>query len=415
MSPMLWMQILAILVTIMAAGFTNLTMVGNMPFARLTLANVILSAFLVWWVGSIVWIRVHRRLSDDSVQAWYGHNLAVFWVGNAFTIAMIWLLMPFAGQAHRMAMVIFTLGPVAVEVMGTVRPSRFGKRGLLSALAPVAIPAGVIPFLVLYGGVFAWPVILFLIAHTAVLLMLRESTQNAVNKADAARARAEAERDARERFLASASHDLGQPLQSARLFFDQVVRASNPEQRAIAVVETKAAFATMARQLHLMIEHLQLETGMVMAKLRPLAAGPLISAVASLAEASANQSGVQIIALPSRLRFTGDPSLVERALSNLTDNAIRHAKAKRVLIGARRHGDNVRFWVIDDGAGIASADLPRLFEDFVQGSDHGDEVRGGFGLGLASVRRMAALMGGSAGTDIAWKKGAALFLELPGV
>ena len=56
--------------------------------------------------------------------------------------------------------------------------------------------------------------------------------------------------------------------------------------------------------------------------------------------------------------------------------------------------------------------MPRLFEDYVQGSDHGDEVRGGFGLGLASVRRMAMLIGGSAGCDPRWTHGAAFYVEL---
>jgi signal transduction histidine kinase len=48
----------------------------------------------------------------------------------------------------------------------------------------------------------------------------------------------------------------------------------------------------------------------------------------------------------------------------------------------------------------------------VQGSDHGDEVRGGFGLGLASARRMAQLMGGAVGLDRKWRRGSAFWLEL---
>ena len=113
------------------------------------------------------------------------------------------------------------------------------------------------------------------------------------------------------------------------------------------------------------------------------------------------------------LTVRADTDLVERALSNLADNAIRHAKASRVLIGARVRVGRVRLWVIDDGVGVAEADRRHLFDDYVQGSDHGDEVRGGFGLGLASVRRIAGLMGGDTGLDPGWRKGAAFFLELP--
>jgi len=83
-----------------------------------------------------------------------------------------------------------------------------------------------------------------------------------------------------------------------------------------------------------------------------------------------------------------------------------------VLIGARRQAGRVRLWVIDDGVGICEADAPRLFEDYVQGSNHGDEVRGGFGLGLASARRMARLMGGGVGLEPKWLNGSAFWLEL---
>ena len=130
-------------------------------------------------------------------------------------------------------------------------------------------------------------------------------------------------------------------------------------------------------------------------------------------EPAARLSGTDIVAMPGRVEAMADPALVERVLGNLVGNAIRHAKARRVLVGARRRADRVRVWVIDDGVGVAETDAPRLFEDFVQGSDHGDEIRGGFGLGLASARRMAALMAGAVGLEPKWTKGSAFWLELP--
>ena len=63
--------------------------------------------------------------------------------------------------------------------------------------------------------------------------------------------------------------------------------------------------------------------------------------------------------------------------------------------------------------GIVEADLKRLFEDDVQGSDHGDEIRGGFGLGLASSRRMAQLLQGDVGLESKWKNGSAFWLDMP--
>jgi signal transduction histidine kinase len=134
-----------------------------------------------------------------------------------------------------------------------------------------------------------------------------------------------------------------------------------------------------------------------------------------MAEAMAAQKGIAIHALPSSFQVLADVELVERALLNLVDNGLRHSHGTRLLIGARRRGSSVRLWVIDDGVGIASGDADSLFEDYFQGSNHGDEVRGGFGLGLASVQRTMALMNGTAGLDPHWTHGSAFFLELQGV
>ena len=118
-------------------------------------------------------------------------------------------------------------------------------------------------------------------------------------------------------------------------------------------------------------------------------------------------------AMPSRLRVSADPVLLERAIANYIGNALRYAAASRILLGARRSGAVVRIWVIDDGVGTVPADRETLFDDYVQGSDHGDALPGGFGLGLSSVRRLAVLMSGNAGLDARWTRGSAFWLELP--
>jgi signal transduction histidine kinase len=109
-----------------------------------------------------------------------------------------------------------------------------------------------------------------------------------------------------------------------------------------------------------------------------------------------------------------DPSLIDRALGNLIVNAVTHSHGRRILLAARRHGPAaVRLWVIDDGVGVGRVDAKHIFEDYYQGSGEHGRARGGFGLGLASVRRLATLMDGVAGLDPRWRRGAAFFLEFP--
>ena len=347
---------------------------------------------------------------------WRRQDLAIMWMGNAATIVGFWAMLPYGDEALRLMAVIFMFGPVMVEVLASIQrppaPRRF-------PLAPLTLQASTALYFLLHWERYSWTVILFTAAYGFVMVNLGRIVQRSVNRAYAARqaaeaalAQAAAERDAKTRFLASASHDLGQPLQAARLFFDQAMRGRTAAQRAAAAAKVAWAFNATEQLLGQMLDHLRLESGAVTPQMADVSLGPLIARVAELNEPAARLARVELVALPSRLAARADPALTERALGNLVVNAIRHAKARRVLIGARRQDGRVRLWVIDDGVGVSEADAPRLFEDFVQGSDHGDEIRGGFGLGLASARRMAQVMGGAAGLERRWLAGSAFWLEL---
>ena len=73
----------------------------------------------------------------------------------------------------------------------------------------------------------------------------------------------------------------------------------------------------------------------------------------------------------------------------------------------------VAVWVIDNGTGMLAKDSPHIFDDYFQSSSTRDQVRGGFGLGLSSVKRIAKLLGGDAGLDAGWRGGAAFFVTVP--
>jgi CheY-like chemotaxis protein len=87
-----------------------------------------------------------------------------------------------------------------------------------------------------------------------------------------------------------------------------------------------------------------------------------------------------------------DPVLLRRILQNLVANAIRYTSAGSVWIGARRRGAVARIEVRDSGEGIAREHVDRVFEEFYQVSNPERDRRKGLGLGLAIVRRLAALL-----------------------
>ncbi len=368
--------------------------------------------FLVIWAGLLLrWSR-RKGATHPRHQVDFALGLTIQWLGHAAVIPALAVLLPLADEAVRLMVVVCLMGPILTAILGTFEGP--DNKGYHEAL-PLVMPSAIALIFTGLGGRFAFPIVLTMIGLIVLSLLLRAGVKNLFERVRQAKREAEAERDAKSRFLASASHDLGQPLQSARLFFDQVVRGADPARRAKAAGQAEAAFAVIERQLHKMIEHLKLDSGEVSARFADVPLGPLIARLASLAEAQAAQAGLAIHALPSCLVARTDADLLERALSNFIDNAIRHSKGRRVLVGARTAGASFRLWVIDDGRGVASPDQTRLFDDYAQGSDHGDEVRGGFGLGLASVRRIMALIGGRCGLDPRWTGGAAFFLELGGI
>ncbi len=412
-SPVLRIQLASIVILILIAGFWSLALAGTIPRTPLIASELLFGAFIVFRIVSIAAIRLDPKFHDDTPDGWSRHTLISLWAAACVIVAEFWLAMPYQGEAERLLGVLFCQAPVAVAAIATVqRPLAVG-RSLSRWVVPCAVPVGVIGFYVAYPSRFTLPVFLFSAAFCALMLLLRSTVQATATMVWIAKGEADAQRDAKARFVASASHDLGQPLQSARLFFDQAIRGPDPTRRARAVISAEAAFDAVEQQLRLMNEHLRLEAGAVAPRIGDVALGGLIARVVATAEARAASTGIAIRAIDSREQVSADPALLERALSNLIENAVRHAKARRLLVGVRRRGDRVQLWVIDDGVGVAAQDVATLFDDYVQGSNHGDEMRGGFGLGLASVRRIAALMQGTAGLATNGRRGAAFFLELP--
>ncbi len=372
----------------------------------------IVGALLLVWVWHLPGLRAATAAGDIARVDAHVHAVLVF--GSYGTVGQVFLLFPWLDTEMRMIVVIFCVATAAIIAMASVEQL---PRETRAGLTPAIIPLGVIAWYLLHPS---WPHLLvagvvgllslIMVQLRARLLAQVTLTRRALLDAETARARLLAEREAKSRFIAAAWHDLGQPIQAARLFSDQARRSPSPAARDAAARDADTAFAAVERQLREMLDHLRLEAGTIAPAIATLAAGPLIAEAAALHTAAARHAGVSLRALPSRLQLRGDGYLAARALSNLIDNALRHAGARRVLVAARRRQATVELWVIDDGVGIAPALAPTLFDDFAQGET---TAAGGFGLGLGSARRCARLLGGDLTLSSRWCGGAAFCLALP--
>lgn len=208
-----------------------------------------------------------------------------------------------------------------------------------------------------------------------------------------ARRQAEDATASKTRFLAAASHDLLQPLHAARLFIaalrEDADLAGSPA-RGLAT-NADRAIDSAHRLLTALLNLSKLEAGGVQPAVAPLALGGLFDELAREFAPVARAKGLTLTLAPSSLWIASDRDLLRSMLQNLIANAIRYTDRGRVLIGARRDGEQVQILVSDTGRGIAEADRQAVFGEFVRlpGAPV-DEP--GAGLGLAIVQKLSDLL-----------------------
>ena len=137
----------------------------------------------------------------------------------------------------------------------------------------------------------------------------------------------------------------------------------------------------------------------------------VVSAVAS-GQAAAEAKGIRIEVdvAPDAGLLWGDDRRVRQILGNLLDNAIKFAPAGgRVIVGARRTRDTIELRVSDSGQGLSNDFLPHAFGTFRQSESSATRAHGGLGLGLAIVRRLAEMHGGTVAVEGRGEAGGATF------
>ncbi len=206
-------------------------------------------------------------------------------------------------------------------------------------------------------------------------------------------ARREAERANRykTRFVASAVHDLLQPLNAARMFVSVLRGKLSGDARELSE-HVDAALAAQDSILNSLLDISRLESGTLQTHVRPFALSPLLETLAREFGIAAESRGLRLDWVDTRAVVVSDEALLRRILQNFLSNALRYTPRGRVLIGCRRVGDQLRIEVHDQGPGIPESLQGEIFEEFRRLDDGVDQERGA-GLGLAIVERIGRLLG----------------------
>ena len=229
-------------------------------------------------------------------------------------------------------------------------------------------------------------------------------------------AKVEAERASQDKskFLATASHDLRQPVQSLVLLLALLERqiADSP-QAAKTVATMKMAIAGLNGLLTGVLDISRLDAGVVSPITEIVDLDALVKRLWAEFAAKAADKGLECRLVTRRLQTRADPNLLERALRNLIENAVRYTAEGGILLGLRRRGDRVRIDVVDTGVGIPSDKQQEIFEEFHQLNNPGRNLSQGLGLGLAIVARLADLLGAEVAVSSKVGRGSRFSLSLP--
>lgn len=215
----------------------------------------------------------------------------------------------------------------------------------------------------------------------------------AVAAVDAARQEAERANVAKSRFLAAASHDLRQPLQSLTLLQALLAQVIEGEDARKLLVRFDQTLGAMSGMLNALRDINQIEAGVIAARPEVFPIDELLDRLRDEFTYLAQARHLSLRVLPSSAMVESDPRLLEQMIRNLLANAIKYTRHGKILLGCRRNGDGLRIEVWDCGIGIAEDQLHAIFDEFHQVDNAARERSQGLGLGLSIVQRLAALLG----------------------
>lgn len=269
---------------------------------------------------------------------------------------------------------------LAIPYDEIARPVRLARNGLLAAA--------------LFGA-----------CTVALIFYLTRRLATRVELQDIQLAAARANEVFRRDFTSNVSHELRTPLTAILGAVEMMEDAEtlSPEDRA----DLQRIIRTQASRLNALAKDVlslaRIESAQTEDKSRDFAdisIPDILKNVQTLETPRAEEKGVRLTATcPEPLHIRGDADLIEQALVNLIENALRYSGSDRIDVVARQAGGSLVLSVTDYGIGIPARHLPHIFERFYRVDKARSRSVGGTGLGLAIVKHIAILHGGTVSVE----------------
>jgi PAS domain S-box-containing protein len=226
----------------------------------------------------------------------------------------------------------------------------------------------------------------------AELIIAREAAEAASEVAGQALESANRANHGKSRFLATASHDLRQPLQTLELLNGVLRRRATDRSVIEALCQQEQAIASMSRLLNALLDISKLESGAIRPEPTDFKVAGIFEELRMEFASIAASKGINFEIESCEDVVHSDPSLVEQILRNLVSNAVKYTREGWVRLRCLHEASLVRIQVVDSGVGIPADQLTLIYDEFYQVGVPANSSRDGYGLGLSIVQRLVKLL-----------------------
>ncbi|MFC7047636.1 hybrid sensor histidine kinase/response regulator [Emcibacter nanhaiensis] len=220
-------------------------------------------------------------------------------------------------------------------------------------------------------------------------LDVREKVEDALR---IAKQQAEDANLSKTKFLATASHDLRQPLNAARLFLE-TLEAETDDGNEETVQRISTSLDALDDLLSVLLNISQLDAGGIKPNFTHFRVQDLLDRIVPEYIKTGETRGLDVRMVPCSAVIYSDERLLETIIRNFLSNAVRYTKRGRILVGCRHSDDGIMICVHDTGIGIREDKLEAIFEEFTQVHEDRSIGTRGIGLGLSIVDRITRLLG----------------------
>jgi len=215
---------------------------------------------------------------------------------------------------------------------------------------------------------------------------------------------------AKSQFLATASHDLRQPLHAACLLGGLISKkARTPEDQEI-VASLNHSLNSLSDLFSSLLDVSRLDAGILDVNSQSVRLLEIFDTLTTELSESLQNEGITLKVKCQDITVNSDPLLLTRILRNLLTNAIVHSDCNKILLVGKRYQGEARVIIMDNGKGIPDNEIENIFKEFYRTKS---KKSAGLGLGLAIVMKLCSLLGHNISTRTSLSKGMAFTITLP--